>query len=136
MSLKKLENVKLYRSRMELAEQVFEEKRARAESTTNRMNGFKVRSSTGTDWNEEAMMQVIEARDCYISAVNDYAEALSEAHSVLCRVPDPKWIYILRERYLDDKTWQQIAIDTRQSVRNCMILHKKALKWLEENAGD
>lgn len=131
-----LEAVKMYRNRMELAEQVFEEKRARAESTTLRLNAVKVRSSAGTGWNEEAMIQVVEARDCYIAAVNDYSESLSEAYAVLDRLPEAKWIPILRKRYLDEITWEQIAIDTRQSVRNCMVLHKKALKWLAENTGN
>lgn len=133
MTIQCLEAVRMYRNRMELAEQVFEEKRVRAESTTLRIKDVKVRSSTGTNWNEDAMIRVIEARDCYIAAVNDYTESLSKVYNILHQLPEAKWIPILSERYLDEKTWEQIAVDTRQSVRNCMVLHKKALKWIEEN---
>ena len=71
-----------------------------------------------------------------VKSPNDYAESLSEAYNVLDRLPEAKWIPILWGRYLQYKTWEQIALETRQSVRNGMTLHKKALKWLEENTGN
>lgn len=134
--LQKLEAVKMRLDRMAWAERLLEEKSARAESTTYRMNEVKVQSNTVTNWNEEAILQVITARECYTDAVNDYVEALSEAYNVLYSLPDPKWLEILSGRYIKDLSWQQIADDTGQSSRNCMVLHKKALKWLEENAGN
>lgn len=134
--LQKLEAVKLCLGKMELAGQYLEEKKARAESTTHLMNEIKVQSNGDMNWREDAILQVVEARDRYIAASNDYAESLSEAYNVLDRLPEAKWIPILWGRYLQYKTWEQIALETRQSVRNCMTLHKKALKWLEENTGN
>ena len=134
--LQKLEAVKMCLRKMELAEQVFEETKARAESTTHRISEIKVQSNSGMNWREDAILKMTKARECYIAATNNYAEAVSEVYEILDRLPEAKWIPVLAGRYLRYKTWEQIAIETRQSVRNCMTLHKKALKWLEENTGN
>lgn len=134
--LQKLEAVKACHGRMVWAKQLMEETSARAESTTHRIKEVKVQSSADANWSEEIILQAIEARDCYEAAAEAYVESFAEAIKIIDGLPDPRWVDVLSGRYIKDMTWQQIADDTGQSNRNCMVLHKKALKWLEENAGN
>lgn len=128
-NLEKLEAVKEYYYIMKDAEEWFEECRSKAERNTMAIQEIP-RKGTTENWRETAMIQMIEARDAYADAISGYAKVLKEAHDILDKIDDSQIYGVLHHRYILFKTWKQVAENMGCSYRNCMVLHKKAVRIL------
>lgn len=55
-----------------------------------------------------------------------------DAHRGLDSVQSPAWADVLWWKYLDDATWDAVAVAVGYSKRMCMELHNRALAWMDE----
>lgn len=110
-------NVKLERIQRE---------RARAEKCTSVLTGMP--RGGGTDWTETAAKLIVKERE-----LDHYIDQLlllkDEIQAVIDQVPDEKERRLLEMRYLEEKSWSDIAADlgvAESTVRGKM--HERALE--------
>ena len=59
-----------------------------------------------------------------------------EILAVILKMKDNRYRDVLTKRYIDNKTWEQIAVDMNYSFRRVIQLHGEALKAAEEYIHD
>lgn len=124
--LQKLKAVKEAYGRMKQARLLYEERKSRAESTTKPIGGNKVQGNE-QNWQEEAIVKMIEAKDFYADCVSAYIDALREGIAVVDRIQDPLDFDIVYKRYIHFRTWKQITEETGYAITYCMKRHKSML---------
>lgn len=129
--LQKLEAVGKKHAKLIKAEERLLEQRAKAERITMPFKEINSRSRE-EGWQEDAIIRLIELRDEFAKAAEEYADSLWVAHCVLEDIPDPQCHEVLFRRYVQEKTWKQIAKEMGCSQRNCMILHKIAINAMNQ----
>ena len=58
-------------------------------------------------------------------------EERNEIRNVILRVGDHNLSHILRRRYIDGKTWEEIAVEMNYTYRWTLTLHGRALEEVD-----
>lgn len=109
-----------------------------------KQKAFELAYGTSADTGNERVQQSHgNTTEDKFTAYADYSRQLEERtakllcyrkkmHEVIDKVDNPVYRALLTERYINCKTWEQVADDMGNSVRWIHRLQKRALKELEE----
>lgn len=122
---------KLYRLNNFINSNLEELKRLRELSVSlPAMNYDKERVKGGTDEDklQNAVCDIIELEDKIKAEIDEYVRIENEIREVINRQDDVDERLLLRLRYIEFNTFEQIAIKMNYSLRQIWRIHKKALK--------
>lgn len=80
---------------------------------------------------EKAVAALVDAQERTASEVARLAKLEAEITATIDNVQDP-YRTLLYERYINGKTWEQIAVDMHYSYRGVTKMHGRALQALKE----
>lgn len=122
---------KLYRLNNFINSNLEELKRLRELSVSlPAMNYDKERVKGGTDEDklQNAVCDIVELEDKIKAEIDEYVRIENEIREVINRQDDVDERLLLRLRYIEFNTFEQIAIKMNYSLRQIWRIHKKALK--------
>lgn len=105
--------------------------RTKVESTTRALNPDKVQGGRGNS-REDLMVRMIDLEHEMNAAIDDYIDRKRMAMQMIDQLADDRHIEILYGYYLEQKSWEQIAVDIGYSWRHVHRLHGEALRQLPE----
>lgn len=123
-----------YRNLSEKIEQITEElKELNAEVDSININldgmphGTEISDKTG-----RLATRLAEMSDKLIDAKIEAWKARQEINDVILRVDDRNLAHILRRRYIDGKTWEEISVEMNCTYRWTTELHGRALQKVKK----
>ena len=122
---------KLYRLNNFINSNLEELKRLRELSVSlPAMNYDKERVKGGTDEDklQNAVCDIIELEEKIKSEIDEFVKVENEIREVINRQEDVDERLLLRLRYIEFNTFEQISIKMNYSLRQIWRIHKKALK--------
>ena len=102
--------------------------KASAESITPNYDGIVV-DGTKDPHKYDGLVQMEDMIDREVDRL--YA-VKQEILAVILKMKDNRYRDVLTKRYIDNKTWEQIAVEMNYSFRRVIQLHGEALKAAEE----
>lgn len=82
------------------------------------------------------MAKIIEVKEEINRQLQQSYELVARIERAIDKLPEREK-YLIRARYLDGKSWEQIAVDMNYSWRQVHYIHSNALKLLaSENFAD
>ena len=106
--------------------------KASAESITPNYDGIVV-DGTRDPHKYDGLVQMEDMIDREVDRL--YA-VKQEILAVILKMKDNRYRDVLTKRYIDNKTWEQIAVEMNYSFRRVIQLHGEALKAAEEYIND
>lgn len=92
-----------------------------------------VSSSGGSqDKFADTIAKIVDLKDEINRDIDRYVDAKREVSGTLEKISDPDQLQVLHQRYVQYKTWEQIACDMHMSYRNVCYIHGKALLAVRE----
>lgn len=89
-------------------------------------------SGTGTqDKLAEAVAKIVDLEAAINEDISRYIAARQEISAVIDKLSDPDQLQVLHMRYVQYKTWEQIACDMGFSYRWVCTIHGRALQQVE-----
>lgn len=89
-------------------------------------------SGTGTqDKLAEAVAKIVDLEATINEDISRYIAAKQEISAVIDKLSDPDQLQVLHMRYVQYKTWEQIACDMGFSYRWVCTIHGRALQQVE-----
>lgn len=73
----------------------------------------------------------VRSEENWLKAFKEYNEIRLQIENAIDSIENSEYQYVLRARYIEDKTWRQIAVEMFFSERNVKYLHVKALDEIE-----
>ena len=105
--------------------------RTKVESTTLALNPDKVQGGRGNP-HEDLMVRMIDLEHEINAGIDHYIDLKRKAMALIDTLGDSRYIEILYGYYLEQKSWEQIAVDIGYSWRHVHRLHGEALRQLPE----
>ncbi|MBQ1792159.1 MAG: DUF1492 domain-containing protein [Oscillospiraceae bacterium] len=99
--------------------------RAKLVKATAQLTGMP--RGSGTDWTDAAV-RVMEYEQQIAAEIEELCRVKTEIRAVIDAVEDKRYRELLTARYLDQKRWEQIAVDMHYSYMQVHRLHKEALQ--------
>lgn len=103
------------------------EVRAAASSVSISYTGIRVHSSHQQSRVEAGVIKAMELEAQALDLLSDYVRSFREVRSLIIQVPDTDHSFLLELRYLNFKTWNEIAKIMGKTSRWVQILHGRAL---------
>lgn len=107
------------------------ELRAQAESCTVALSPDKVQTS-GRNSAENIMVRIIDLQYEINADIDKYAELRKNAYRMIDSLDDSRYVGLLYRYYLEQKTWEEVAVEMKYSYRRIMQLHGYALNALNQ----
>ena len=98
-------------------------------------NEDKVQSSSGKDKLGSAVAKIVDLENEINNAIDVYVEKKDRIVSQIDSIKDIMEYQVLFSRYIERKTFEQIAEDNDYSVRQILRIHGNALVEFEKNFG-
>lgn len=99
--------------------------RAKLVKATAQLTGMP--RGAGTDWTDTAV-KVMEYEQQIAEEIEELCRVKTEIRAVIDALDDKRYRELLTARYLDQKRWEQIAVDMHYSYMQVHRLHKEALR--------
>lgn len=80
----------------------------------------------------DAVVKIVDLEAGIDREIDRYVNAKQEISSVLDGIVDPDQLQVLHKRYVQYKTFEQIACDMNMTYRNVCYIHGKALLAVRE----
>ena len=80
----------------------------------------------------DAIAKIVDLEAEIDRDINRYVAAKQKISATLDKLTDPDQLQVLHKRYVQYKTWEQIAYDTGFSYRWVCTLHGRALQEIEK----
>ena len=104
-------------------------------------------SCTAACSNEKVQSSTKNASDGKFAAYTEYSAMIdkkefdllaykSRMHNLINQLDNPTYRELLSLRYINCKTWEQIAEDMHYMIRNVYVLHGNALEQLSRSTAD
>ena len=94
--------------------------------------GERVQNSGSQDKMADTVCKIADLKAEVQSEINKLLELKREVRGVIELVSEPVLMSVLHKRYLQYKSWEQIAIELDISWRHTLRLHGKALREIEK----
>lgn len=132
MTAKKyLQKIKLYDSRINTKLEELQHLKEMVLKVTPTLKGDVVSSSGSQDKLGDAVAKIVDLEDEINKEIDRYVDAKEEVGSILDNLDDPDQLQVLHKRYVQYKTWEQIACEMNLSYRWVCVIHGKALQHLD-----
>lgn len=102
---------------------------------TSTMKDDVVSSSGSQDKFGDTMAKIVDLQDEINKTVDSYVDLKKEIFNVIDQVEDADQLAVLCKRYLQYKTWEQIAEELHMSYRNVCYIHGRALQAVNKLIG-
>ena len=110
-----------------------EELRALATSITpGDISQDKVQSNPQNDKTGNIVAKIVDLKATVNNEIDEYVDIKKEVRTKIMFVPDNTERLILKYRYLQFLTWEQIAVKLNYTFQWVHVLHKRALKSFEK----
>lgn len=106
--------------------------RDRAESVTACVGGEKVKSTSRSDNMENTIIKLIDMSRAIEKEVDKLVELKTEATHVIDMLDKADEINLLYKRYIQFKTWEQIAEEMDYSLQGIYKMHGFALQKVQK----
>lgn len=123
-NLEKIKRVRSCYNRLQMAKDLYERWKARAESVTGLIAEVKVQNGNSANKTEDILISGIAAKDNYERAVHEYMEALNVANDILFNLEDPLELGVAYKRHIEGLPWAQIACNLGCSERKCLQINR------------
>ena len=80
---------------------------------------------------EESIAKIVDMEKEIGASIDNLKKIREQVECAINAIPDANQRNVLRLRYLNGKTWEQIAVDMNYTYRNICYLHGKALKQIK-----
>ena len=77
---------------------------------------------------EDIIAKIVDLENEINDDIDKLVDLKAEITTVIKEVDDPELQSLLEQRYLNFRTWEQIAVDMGYNVRHLYRIHDKALK--------
>ena len=124
-----LEHVRSLGVRIEALRDEIEHQRALLGPLSARV-AERVSGTRRTDRFEEGAIRLEELIREYCTDLVGYVEEYHKAHEVRASLPSGVQVAVLTGRYLEDKQWDRVALDTNYSVKSVYNIRREALAAL------
>ena len=102
--------------------------RALAERRTSIYGREHVGGGAATDGRMDVVARIVDAERALDAQIDRMLELKEEIAGVIARVPDERMRGLLELRYLNGRTWEEVAEQMNYTTRNIYNLHSAALK--------
>ena len=99
------------------------------------MNEDKVQTSQGNDILGNSVAKIIDLENEINKAIDAYVNKKEQIISQIDSIQDIMEYQVLFSRYIEFKTFEQIAVDNNYSVRQILRIHGNALVEFEKKFG-
>lgn len=103
------------------------EVRATTNSVAISYTSVRVQSSRQQSRVEAGVIKAMELEAQALDLLSDYVRSFREVRALIVQVPDTDHSFLLELRYLNFKTWNEIAKIMGKTSRWVQILHSRAL---------
>lgn len=129
---KYLQQIRLYDARIDTKLEDLHHLKEMATKITPVLKDDVVSGGGNQDKLGDAMAKIIDLEAEINRDVDRYVNAKQEISATLEKISDPDQLKVLHQRYVQYKTWEQIAYDTGFSYRWVCTLHGRALQEIEK----
>ena len=106
--------------------------RTLAEKATTDCSRERVQSSKSNGTLENVVVKIVELENDIDRDIDRLVDFKRQLKTIFSEVQQPELHLLLEMRYLNYKTWEQIAEAMNYTWRNVLYLHKKALSAVED----
>lgn len=96
-------------------------------SITSNLSDVRIQSSSDNSKMENTIIKIIEQETELDNEIDTLVDLKAEIRRVIEAVPEKEQRFLLEERYLVFRKWEQIAADMQYGIDNVFKLHQKAL---------
>ena len=80
----------------------------------------------------DAVAKIVDIEDEINRDIDFYVDAKQSISATLDQITDPDQLQVLHKRYVQYKSWEQIACEMNMTYRNVCYIHGKALQVVNE----
>lgn len=80
----------------------------------------------------DAVTKIVDLEEEVNRDIDRYVSAKQEISNTLEKISDPDQLQVLHKRYVQYKTWEQIACEMNMSYRNVCYIHGKGLQSVNQ----
>lgn len=128
---KRLKQIKWLDAQIDGLIQDLADAQAKATKVTSVISPAVVSRSTDPDQLEAGVMKIIELKKQINQKIDEFVDRKREMESIIEKVEDADQVNVLRKRYFEYKSWEQIAVEVGCKYRNVHYIHGDALKVVE-----
>lgn len=96
--------------------------------------GAEVSSNGIGNSSEEILLRIIDKEQELNADIDKYSKMLTESMELIDRLENPQHIQVIYKRYLQNKRWENIAVEMNRDLRQIYRLHGEALVELQKIA--
>lgn len=89
-------------------------------------------SGSGTSDHMDLIMEVLDKEKELKEAIDNYSKMLTDAMEIIDKLENPRYIQVLYKRYLQNKRWENIAVELDRDLRQIYRMHGEALVELQK----
>ena len=128
---KRLKQIKWLDAQIDGLIQDLADAQAKATKVTSAISPVVVSRSTEPDQLEAGVMKIIELKKQINQKIDEFVDRKRDIESIIEKVEDADQVMVLRKRYFEYKSWEQIAVEVGCKYRNVHYIHGDALKVVE-----
>ena len=80
----------------------------------------------------DAIAKIVDLEEEVNRDIDSYVNAKQEISNTFEKISDPDQLQVLHKRYVQYKTWEQIACEMNMSYRNVCYIHGKGLQSVNQ----
>ena len=104
---------------------------AKATKVTSAISPVVVSRSTDPDQLEDGVVKIIDLKKQINRRIDEFVDRKQKIESIIEKVEDADQVMVLRKRYFEYKSWEQISVEVGCKYRNVHYIHGDALKVVE-----
>ncbi len=108
-----------------------ERENARATKVTATISPVVVAHSGSQGNVEDPVLKIIALKDEINQKIDRFVDLKREIESIIEKIEDANQVAVLRKRYFEYKSWEQIAVEVGCKYRNVHYIHGDALKAVD-----
>lgn len=122
-----LQQIRLYDSHINTKLEELQHLKEMVTRITPTLKDDVVSGGSSQDKLADAVVKIVDLEAEIDREIDSYVNAKQEISSVLDGLVDPDQLQVLHKRYVQYKTFEQIACDMNMTYRNVCYIHGKAL---------
>lgn len=127
-----LQQIRLYDSHINTKLEELQHLKEMVTRITPTLKDDVVSGGNSQDKLADAVVKIVDLEAEIDREIDSYVNAKQEISSVLDGIVDPDQLQVLHKRYVQYKTFEQIACDMNMTYRNVCYIHGKALLAVRE----
>lgn len=127
-----LQQIRLYNSHIDTKIEECHRLKAMVTKITPTLKQDVVSGGDSQDKLSEAVAKIVDLETEIDREIDSYVDAMRNVSATIDKLSDPDQLQVLHKRYVQFKTWEQIACDMNMTYRNVCYIHGKALLAVNE----